>query len=234
MPRIVLKTNRCGAVFRFSFHKKHTLLSSPRPIQIPLHSSGFPFSRFRTLLLTLVFSTAVSGCGGSTSPSSRSSSASSLRAATTSFPAVQEESDSVPALPALPEKVGSWTISERRTFESESLSELIDGAADAYLSLGFRKADYAVYSHPGGFELEVMRFEMTSPAAAHGALTRDAAPDDQRLPFGTEAYQGPQMIAARRGQYYTRIQGFDDRDEVYAGMSEIARAVLGLGSESSR
>lgn len=113
-----------------------------------------------------------------------------------------------------------------RRFRGADLSNLVDGAADAYIKFGFVEASADVLSDGEGREIEVIRFEMATPDAARAALDHDSGPGDETLPIGDQALRGPMVVIARRGPIYAKAQGYDMSAAVERELARAAERAL--------
>ena len=107
-----------------------------------------------------------------------------------------------------PNAVPDWSLREQpRTYSAANLYQYIDGAADPFLSFGFRQAVVGDYAHSGEDEgwITVDIYDMGSPLHAFGIYHTERPPQVEGLPIGTQGYSSQDMIAFWQGPYYVKV-----------------------------
>jgi HAMP domain-containing protein len=136
-------------------------------------------------------------------------------------------SSQVPALPAA-EVVGASGRSEPQRYDRESLSQFIDGAADAYLARGFQQCVAGTYTFPEGdataleVDAEVYRFATPEGARAQQEAERPAAA--QQVPGMAHAVQDKGILLAIDGRDYLKLTSFGEGGGVDAALRSVAAA----------
>jgi hypothetical protein len=103
-----------------------------------------------------------------------------------------------------------WSIaSEVLTFDSESLYQQINGAADAYLSYGFEQLSVADISD-GTHTVTVSLYEMSSPLSAFGIYRTEVPASEAALDIGTEARMAlPYQAMLLKDRFYAKVDALE-------------------------
>jgi hypothetical protein len=107
-----------------------------------------------------------------------------------------------------PNAVPDWSLHEQpRTYAAANLYQYIDGAADLFISFGFRRVVVGDYVYSGEDEgwITVDIYDMESPLHAFGIYHAEKPPQVQALPIGTQCYSSESMIAFWQGRYYVKV-----------------------------
>jgi hypothetical protein len=103
-----------------------------------------------------------------------------------------------------PEILGWKMTEEERVYDSGDLWELINGAADIFLSYYFKDLHIAEYSN----NEQVIRVELyhhDSPENAYGIFTAERMPDYPQVSIGTLGYKSQGVLNFLAGNYYVKI-----------------------------
>ena len=173
----------------------------------------------------LLAAATVAACGGSEKAKPEPQSAAQ--------PATPETGASgSPALLALlpkPSDVPGWDVSKApRSYDANTLFELIDGAADGFLTYGFQEVVAADYTQAAtGDEVSVEVYRMKDPLNAFGKYSEERDPAAKPLDVGTEGYSGGTTVNFWKGAYYVKLTAFEDKPSVAEGMATLATSVAG-------
>jgi hypothetical protein len=138
------------------------------------------------------------------------------------------EADLLAILPRASDSVDCRTVFEPRFFNPDNLFEYIDGAADEYLSYGFKKvvtADYAVGPDSSSVTVEIYRME--SPLLAFGIYAAERSPSEPPADVGAQGYRGSNVLIFHKGPYYVKITSFDFANDLGAVLLSIGSAMAG-------
>jgi hypothetical protein len=130
-------------------------------------------------------------------------------------------------------QVGGWTpLAESSDYGPEDLWELINGAADAFLSYGFqgvRVQDYGA----GELSVTVQVYDMGSPLNAFGIYRTEAPATDSPLSIGTEAtISPPYQCLLVKDRHYVKVETLEgeiDRSTGLVLLEKIAASLPGSG-----
>lgn len=132
-----------------------------------------------------------------------------------------------------PDAAAGWAWREEpRTYAPDTLYEYIDGAADLYLSYGFKEVAVADYVKGGGDEgwITVDVYDMGAPIHAFGIYGSEMPPDPEAFPVGMQGYESDGLVAFWQGDYYVKVMLIDgDMD----GARALARATAKLLPEAA-
>lgn len=176
----------------------------------------------RFVLMTLVLSAlALSACGRGQSE----------QQAEPASQAKAEAKGSPQMLALLPadNEVQGWTVAKpARSFNADTLYELIDGAADGFIAYGVREVVTSEYKQAGtGAQAVIEIYQMKDPLNAYGKYSEERNPEYQFLQVGNEGYSGGTSLNFWTGDYYVKMTTFEEKDAVKQELAKLARAVAG-------
>ncbi|HSB07739.1 MAG TPA: DUF6599 family protein, partial [Thermodesulfobacteriota bacterium] len=131
-----------------------------------------------------------------------------------------------------PEFAG-WKLSgEIQTFESRTLYEYIDGAADLYLTYGFEELKVAEYQNDRKANVTVDVYWHRTPNDAFGIYSQERLPNAKYNDIGIQGYSEKEILNFLAGNYYVKITGFKIESEEV--LTSFARKVAeNLGEKGS-
>ncbi len=95
-----------------------------------------------------------------------------------------------------------------KTFDSDTLSDLINGKAETYFQAGFKKLHYTRMLVDVGSKVvsgSIYIYEMSSPEAAFSVYSTQRRPGSQPVDLGDSAYQAQNLLAFVHGQFYVEL-----------------------------
>lgn len=102
-------------------------------------------------------------------------------------------------------EIGGWKMEEdERVYTSADLWELIDGAAEAFLSYGFSDLHLAEYTM-GEQIIRVEIYHHSSPENAYGMYAAERMPDYDQIVIGAQGYTSEGILNFFAGPYYLKI-----------------------------
>jgi hypothetical protein len=130
--------------------------------------------------------------------------------------------------PIIPSPTGMRTMSEPERFDTDTLSNKINGKAELYLSAGF------IELHTQRFQMtnnETMWFElylynMGTPSNAFAVFSTQRRQDVEKFPFAQHAYGTGNAIFFTNGSYYVEMIASTSGPAVLAMLIETAKLVL--------
>ncbi len=98
-----------------------------------------------------------------------------------------------------------WKMQEdQRIYTSKDLWELIDGAADIFLSYDFKDLRIAEYSNKDQI-IRVELYRQSNPDNAFGIYTAERMPDYPQVSVGSQGYKSQGVLNFLAGNYYVKI-----------------------------
>jgi hypothetical protein len=119
---------------------------------------------------------------------------------------------------------GIKPISAPEQFDSDTLFEKINGAAEAYLAAGFvelKSQRYALVDNPDSW-LEVFVYDMGSAKNAFSIFSTQRRSDAMAINIGQFDYGTENALFIVQGRFYVQIIAATTQDELYKKMKEIA------------
>jgi len=112
-----------------------------------------------------------------------------------------------------------WKLQEdKRIYSSTDLWELINGAADIFLSYDFKDLRIAEYSNKDQI-IRVELYRQSTPYNAYGIYTAERMPDYPQVTVGSQGYKSQGVLNFLTGIYYVKIMS--------AGAVEAEEAAIG-------
>lgn len=121
-----------------------------------------------------------------------------------------------------------------RVFTKENLYEYINGHAEFFISSGFKSLAVAGYGMKGeeadtpAYTVDI--FDMGSPSAAFGVMTRESAGSEPEK-VGFMGYRNNGGITFINGPYFVKITSFKPGGEISALASDVAKSIGDLKTE---
>jgi hypothetical protein len=101
--------------------------------------------------------------------------------------------------------IAGWKLKEdQRIYTGKDLWELIDGAADIFLSYDFRDLHIAEYSNKDKI-IRVELYRHSTPYNAYGIYTAERMPDYPQVSVGSQGYKSQGVLNFLAGDYYVKI-----------------------------
>jgi hypothetical protein len=129
-------------------------------------------------------------------------------------------------------QIPGWTPEgEASTYDPAGLWELINGAADTFLSYGFESVTVQNYSQDGVTAM-ISVYDMGRPLNAFGMYRTEAPAEETSLPIGTEAVVSPPyQCLLLKDRFYTKVEAYEGEIDQATGealVSAIADALPGI------
>jgi len=110
-----------------------------------------------------------------------------------------------------------------QVYTADNLWNIINGAADAYLSYDFQKLYTAEYMNGGDKRLKVYIFEHSNPTNAFGIYSQERSSDYTFVSTGAQGFKSQDAYYFIKGPYYVQIS---TNDSGLAGeMESLARQI---------
>ena len=124
-----------------------------------------------------------------------------------------------------PEIEGWKLIPNERVYVPGNLWDLINGAADAYLSYDFQDLHLADYENKEGVSIRVELYRHSTYNNAYGIYTTERSPEYEFLEIGLEGYQEDGILNFQCGLYYIKMSCFDEADGINEDMVKIGKKI---------
>jgi hypothetical protein len=126
----------------------------------------------------------------------------------------------------LPHELGAWQIIDStRTFDENSLFDLIDGGADMYLEYGFQQVISASYQNKENLSIAVEIYEMKNAAAAFGMYSMNIGTQGKNIPIGNEGKLYNNYLMFWKDRFLVFLSAADTTHETSDGMVMIANTI---------
>lgn len=137
-------------------------------------------------------------------------------------------SDSLPDMADAPD----WQATgEARTYDEETLYDLVNGQADAYFAYGFEQVAVQSYAGPEGRTVDVEIWQVATPADAYGLHTANRTGQPVEIGNGGDADPG-RRLAFWQARYYVRVFARQPvTPETLRGFAEATALALPTGGE---
>lgn len=120
-------------------------------------------------------------------------------------------------------QIQGWKLNEeQRVYSSGDLWELIDGAADIFLSYYFQDLHIAEYSNKDQI-IRVELYKHSTLANTYGIYTAERMPDYPQVNMGSQGYKSQGVLNFMTGTYYVKIMS--------AGIAEADESAIALVAE---
>ena len=128
--------------------------------------------------------------------------------------------------------IAGWSPEgEPSTYDAAGLWELINGAADVFLSYGFENVTVQKFS-AGNVTTSIAVYDMGRPLNAFGIYRTEAPADETALPVGTEAVVSPPyQCLLLKDRYYVKVEAYEGDIDQATGESLVAAIADALPGE---
>ena len=108
-----------------------------------------------------------------------------------------------------------WESSgEPLLFDSSSLFDLIDGAAEVYLEYGFENVVNQEYIKYDTLSIVVNLFKMKNPESAYGIFSFSRRPEFNGIRIGDSGYETEFNVSFCKGAFYVVVESFLQNNEI--------------------
>lgn len=117
-----------------------------------------------------------------------------------------------------------WELKVRdKVYEPDNLWDIINGAADSYLSYDFEKLYVADYTNSQDHHIKVYAFRHSSPVNAFGIYSQERSLDYEFLDIGTQGFESSGALYFIKGNYYIQIKTNDK--PAYGQLKALAKKI---------
>lgn len=139
--------------------------------------------------------------------------------------AKKEQGQSLSSL--LPVMEGMVTTESPQTYYPENLFEYIDGAAEIYLSYGFKELIVAEYVKDNNSDtVAVEIYDMGDAKNSFGIYSAERYPDNEFVPLGTQGYVEEGALNFLVGRYYIKLLCFDCEDHADKMLQDFSEEIV--------
>ena len=124
-----------------------------------------------------------------------------------------------------PEIEGWKLTSSDRVYGPSDLWDIIDGAADTYLSYNFLDLHIADYGNDAGISVRVELYRHSTLDNTFGIYSAERSPDYHFINIGSQGYLEEGVLNFLCGYYYVKIASLNHGDEVQNSLIEIAEGI---------
>jgi hypothetical protein len=130
--------------------------------------------------------------------------------------------------------IAGWTPQgEPATYDAAGLWELINGAADTFLSYGFEEVTVQNYG-TGDVIVSISVYDMGRRLNAFGIYRTEAPAGEAALPVGTEAVVSPPyQCLLLKDRYYVKVEAYEGEIDQPTGESLVAAIADALPGEAA-
>ncbi|MBN2431299.1 MAG: hypothetical protein JXQ27_07480 [Acidobacteria bacterium] len=126
-----------------------------------------------------------------------------------------------------PEPSGWQRAEAPALYDSSSLYQYINGAAESYLSYNFRQLAVANYENPGGDSVSVEIYQHATPRDGFGIYSQEKPQSGNFLNVGAEGYGEPILLNFVQGRYYIKMNYFGNDPDGLPVLKEFGHAISG-------
>jgi hypothetical protein len=136
----------------------------------------------------------------------------------------QTEKPDIKSYLPLPGELGAWNlVDSARTFDENTLFDLIDGGADIYLEYGFQQVVSATYQNKENLTIEI--YEMNNAAAAFGVYSINMGTQGKNIPMGNEGKLYSNYLMFWKDRFLVFLSTTDTTRETSDSMVMIANTI---------
>jgi len=122
-------------------------------------------------------------------------------------------------------------VGDQRTYDNQSIFELVNGQADAYFAYGFEQVNVQSYENEAGVVVDREIWQVATPADAYGLFTSNRAGDSVEIGNGGDADPG-RRLAFWQDRYYVRLRARQEiADEELHAFATAIVGTLPMGGE---
>jgi len=135
---------------------------------------------------------------------------------------------------SFPEYKGWNKSNEIHVYDSETLWEYINGAAEYYNGFGFEKLEWVEYSISEDVYIKAEVYSHSSPINAFGIYAYERSNDGDFLKIGSEGYMIHSALNFYTDTYYVKVYSHDKTEVTIKALNDIAKLLAKNLSESNK
>jgi hypothetical protein len=131
-------------------------------------------------------------------------------------------------------EVNEWSLTVLPdVYTPANLWDLINGAAESYLSYDFVDLHLGDYEHSSGTVIHAELYRHSSMVNAYGIYTAERSPDYSFINVGAQGYLEEGVLNFLSGQFYVKLYSTDSGNEVQEALQMIGQQISGhLGQDN--
>jgi hypothetical protein len=106
-----------------------------------------------------------------------------------------------------------------------NLWDLINGAAESYLSYDFVDLHLGDYEHASGSVIHAEVYRHSTPVNAYGIYTAERSPEYKFVEIGAQGYLEEGVLNFLAGQFYVKLYSTNSGDEVQDALQKIGQKI---------
>ncbi len=132
-------------------------------------------------------------------------------------------------------KIKGWKLDvSSKVYTPDNLWDLINGAAESYLSYDFLDLHLATYKCKCGIEIHTEIYRHSTKENAYGIYSSERSPEYNFIEIGTQGYQDIGILNFFSGQYYIKLYSTWEDEQVAKALADIGKAISDhLGEENT-
>lgn len=132
-------------------------------------------------------------------------------------------------------EVNEWNLTViPDVYTPGNLWDLIDGAAESYLSYDFVDLHLGDYEHASGTVIHAEVYRHSSPVNAYGIYTAERSPEYRFVEIGAQGYLEEGVLNFLAGKYYVKLYSTDSGTEVQEALQKIGQKISGHLDQENR
>ena len=131
-------------------------------------------------------------------------------------------------------EIQNWKLSVLPdVYTPGNLWDLINGAAESYLSYDFVDLHLGDYEHSSGTVIHAELYRHSSPVNAYGIYTAERSPEYGFIDVGAQGYLEESVLNFLTGQFYVKLYSTESGGEVQEALKKIGQKISGhLGQQN--
>jgi hypothetical protein len=122
--------------------------------------------------------------------------------------------------------VKDWQLSvSTDVYTPGNLWDLINGAAESYLSYDFVDLHLGDYEHVSGTVIHAEVYRHSTPVNAYGIYTAERSPEYKFVEIGAQGYLEKGVLNFLAGQFYVKLYSTDSGTEVQEALQKIGQKI---------
>jgi len=123
-------------------------------------------------------------------------------------------------------EIKGWTLTpSERVYDPSNLWDLIDGAADSYLSYNFIDLHLADYKNDAGINVRVELYRHSTFDNTFGIYSTERSPDYHFMDIGSQGYLEEGALNFLCGYYYIKVTTSSQGDDAQKSLIQVAENV---------
>jgi hypothetical protein len=123
-------------------------------------------------------------------------------------------------------EVKDWELTVLpEVYTPANLWDLINGAAESYLSYDFMDLHLGDYEHASGTVIHAELYRHSSPVNAYGIYASERSPEYNFIEVGAQGYLEEGVLNFLSGHFYVKLYSTDSGDEIQEALHKIGHKI---------